>query len=541
MKRREFIQLSSLGSLSTLLLNGNSVKAFSKTTYLNNIPDSIIDGRTLVMIQLNGGNDGLNTIIPLNQYDAYANLRPTIKIKNTGLNSAIELDSTLPLDQQILLHPSLTGFKELYDAGKLNIIHGVGYPSINKSHFAATSILLKGGDGTIANSNKTSGWMARYLNSNYDYTQYSDPLGIQLGSQKPSVGFESQHEHRIDINLTSQDISGFYDTVSNIGTPKPSSVPDTEYGENISFINNIESSTNSYSKRISEVFDAGSNSNVVYPNYDLANQLKTVAKMIKGGSKTKIFLVSIKGFDNHSGQVSSSQDSHLGIHADLLTTVGDSVKAFQDDLEALGIDEKVVTATFTEFGRKPIENGNLGTDHGNLGPMFVIGKHVNAGVSGTNLDLSNVSKHYDEVNLQHDYRQVFTTLIDDFLGASPSAIENTEFTDYSGDQKLNLIVDNQKSENNLAVDTILEETISFYPNPVYEGHCTIKYKSRETLRGFVVMYDLKGQLVFQMVQDFDYGMNVKTLNIEHLKEGVYILAIKDTNNKTLKTVKVVKR
>lgn len=163
MKRRKFIQLSALSSASSLLLNGHQIKAFSETALLNNIPAEVIDGRTLVLVQLSGGNDGLNTIIPLNQYDTYANLRPTIKIKESGANAGIPLDGTLPLQEQVLIHPSLTAFKTLYDAGKLNIVHSVGYPIVNKSHFAARALMFKGGDGTVENINKPNGWMARFF------------------------------------------------------------------------------------------------------------------------------------------------------------------------------------------------------------------------------------------------------------------------------------------------------------------------------------------------------------------------------------------
>ena len=314
MKRRKFLQLSALSSASSLLLNGHQLKAFSKTALLNEIPESIIDGRTMVMVQMSGGNDGLNTVIPLDQYDDYANLRPTIKLDNSGVNSAIPLDATLPVADQVLLHPSLTGFKSLYDAGKLNIIHSVGYPIVNKSHFAARALMFKGGDGTPENSSKSNGWMARYLHSAYEPTSYADPLGIQLGSKKPSLGFHSEHEHKVDVNLSGQDISGYYNVISNIGNPIPTEISGSEYADNIDFISKIETSANDYSQRISEVFDAGANS-VSYPQYDLADQLKTVARMIKGGSKTKIFLVLIDGFDNHSGQVGSASNSHLGKHA----------------------------------------------------------------------------------------------------------------------------------------------------------------------------------------------------------------------------------
>jgi len=541
MKRRKFLQLSALSSASSLLLNGHQINAFTKTTLLNDIPEAVIDGRSIVMVQLSGGNDGLNTVIPTNQYDAYAALRPTIKLNNSGNNSAIPLDTTLDLDDQVLIHPSLTSFKNLYDAGKLNLIHSVGYPIINKSHFAARALMFKGGDGTVENNNKTNGWMARFLHAGYEPTSYQDPLGIQLGSKKPSVGFHSEHEHKVDVNLSGQDISGYYNVISNIGNPTPTNIPASDYKNNIDFINDIEVSANNYSQRISEVFNAGQNSTTVtYPDKDLANQLKTVAKMIKGGSKTKIFLVLIDGFDNHSGQVASAATSHLGKHADLLEEVGTSIKAFQDDLEALGIDEQVVTATFTEFGRKPVENGNLGTDHGNLGPMFVIGTHVNGGVSGTNMGLSSVAKHFDETDMQHDYRQVFSTLISDFLGASTSVIEGTEFTPYSGTHKINLITENQKAGDNLAVDTFSKEASSLYPNPVFD-FCTLKFNSKETFRGHVVLYNLKGMLVFQTTKDFNSGINFEPLNLEHLKSGMYILAVKDAYNKTLYTHQLVKK
>ncbi|MDG1805823.1 DUF1501 domain-containing protein [Flavicella sp.] len=317
MKRRKFLQLSALSSASSLLLNGHQLKAFSKTALLNEIPESIIDGRTMVMVQMSGGNDGLNTVIPLDQYDDYANLRPTIKLDNSGVNSAIPLDATLPVADQVLLHPSLTGFKSLYDAGKLNIMHSVGYPIVNKSHFAARALMFKGGDGTPENSSKSNGWMVRYLHSAYEPTSYADPLGIQLGSKKPSLGFHSEHEHKVDVNLSGQDISGYYNVISNLGNPEPTNdLGPSEYTDNIDFIAGVETNSNSYSERISTVFNAGSNSATVYPDTDLSNQLKTVARMIKGGSKTKIFLVLIDGFDNHSGQVGSASNSHLGKHAD---------------------------------------------------------------------------------------------------------------------------------------------------------------------------------------------------------------------------------
>lgn len=545
MNRRKFLQLSALSSTGALLLNGHKVNAFSQTNLVNAIPESVIDGRTLVLIQLRGGNDGLNTLIPLNQYDEYARLRPTIRLKNTGTNAAISLDSTLSDSEKILIHPSLTGLKSLYDEGKLNILHSVGYPQLNKSHFASRAIMFQGGDGTAENATKSDGWMARFLNSAYDYSQYQDPLGIQLGSQKPSLGFQSSHEHKVDLNLAGQDVSGYYNVVSNIGNPVPE-IPSSDYGDALAYIANIESGINTYSQRISEVFDLGLSkrsleSTITYPSGNkLADQLKTVATLIRGGSKTKVFLVSHDGFDTHGNQVQSQDETHIGKHANLLKDVGDALKYFQDDLKMLGIEDKVISATFTEFGRKPAENGNLGTDHGNLGPMFVIGKHVNGGISGTNMDLSQVTEHYDQTIMQHDYRQVFTSIISDYLGASEEVLRETEFNEFST-AKLDLIASSQKASTDLSVDDVLKDKlISLSENPVSAAF-TINYVSSRYFRGKVELKSMAGSSVFTLTQDFVPRLNTVAVNISHVISGVYVLVMYDENNRSFHRQKIIKQ
>lgn len=545
MDRRNFLRLSALSSTSALLLNGYKVSAFSQTNLLNYIPESVIDGRSLVLVQLRGGNDGLNTIIPLAQYDDYARLRPTIRLKKTGSNAAISLDSTLTDAQKVYIHPSLTGLKSLYDEGKLNILHSVGYPKLNKSHFASRAIMFQGGDGTIENSNKSDGWMARFLNSAYDYAQYQDPLGIQLGSQKPSLGFQSSHEHKVDLNLSEQDVSGYYNIVSNIGSPVPE-IPDSDYGDALAYITNIESGINTYSQRISEVFNLGLSkrsieSTVNYPSGNkLANQLKTVATLIRGGSKTKVFLVSYDGFDTHGDQVQSQEESHIGKHASLLKDVGDALKYFQDDLKMLGIEDLVISATFTEFGRKPAENGNLGTDHGNLGPMFVIGKHVNGGVTGNNIDLSKVTEHYDQTIMQHDYRQVFTSIISDFLGATDEVIKETEFDEFSAD-KLNLIDASQKANTGLSTEDVLKDKIvTLSENPVSSSF-TIKYLSSRYFRGKIELKSMAGSTVFSLLQDFTPRLNVVQVNVSHVISGVYVLVMSDEKNQSFYRQKIIKK
>ena len=543
MKRRKFIQLSSTGSLAGFMLNGHMVSAFTRTKLLNNVSEEVIRDRSIVMIQLSGGNDGLNTIIPKNQYDKYASIRPTIRIKNSGTHAGIELDSSLSTADETLLHPNLTPFKQLWDDGKLNIVHGVGYPLLDKSHFKGRALMSKGGDGSEANSNKSDGWMARYLHSGFDHLQYDDPLGIQLGNKKPADEFHSDEQHKVDINLSGQDTSGFYSQLSNIGNPMPDfGNTSSEYIQNIEFINGMEVTATNYAQRISAVFNSGTNV-VSYPSYDLADQLKTVAKMISGGSKTKIFLLRIDGFDNHANQVDSESSSHLGKHADLLKELSESIKAFQDDLEQLGIDQNVVTTTFTEFGRKPIENGNKGTDHGNLGPMFVIGSGVNGGFTGTHLSLDDFIygenvKHFNlNTQMQYDYRQVYSAIIGDFLGASDSTIVETEFSDYDIN-RLNLI----KSP---ILSTPYEKTsqrssLKIMPNPV-QNDTVIQFSCAVWMQGGMEIYDLQGRIVQELRIDFSSGTNQIPLNLSHLSKGLYVLNVIDDQNQVIASSKLTKQ
>ncbi len=233
MKRRNFIKLTSTVSVATLL--PTEVFSMFKAVGMTTCPN--VYGRKLVLIQLSGANDGLNTVVPLNQYDTYATLRPTIKLNNTGVNALINLDTTLPLANQVGLHPIMTGFKSLYDTGFMRLIQGVGYPSQDKSHFKSTDLWLTGGDGTAANNNVGSGWMGRFLENYYtNYLTANFPLAIELGSSDNSLGFHGVEEHGMSLNISGQDPSGFYNVVNGLGGVAPTNIPDSEYGDLIQFI-----------------------------------------------------------------------------------------------------------------------------------------------------------------------------------------------------------------------------------------------------------------------------------------------------------------
>jgi uncharacterized protein (DUF1501 family) len=511
MKRRNFIKNIGIASSAPLMLQGMPLKSYATSSMLPLLNCQGINDRVLVVVFLKGANDGVNTIIPINQYDDYVAKRPNIKLENVGQpNGILNLDSTLSLANQVGIHPSMTKFKEMYDAGKANLIQAVGYPLPNKSHFKATDLWLSGGDGTTQNFNIDSGWIGRFIESAYPGIQgistpeYPDPLGIQFGDQKPSNSLHNHEKEYLGVNLSGQNISNLYGLLSGIGTLPHSQVPVSDFGAELSYIMNVENSTNSYGSRISSVYNSGSNSTVAYPNSDLATQLKSIARLMKGGIKTKVFLTHKSGFDTHVNQVVNGA-THTGTHAGLLADVFNSIHAFHADLAALGLEDKVVTVTFSEFGRKVIQNGSFGTDHGNFAPMFMFGPAVTSGVVGNNITINNVTSDGNlfegttNSQMQHDYRQVFKTILKDWLGANQTIIDNSMFGTYS-------------TIGNL-IDTTSVVASNCYINPICYNYVTRKYDgAKGSLRDIISCASSGNQLKIAISENLPVSLGSILIN-----------------------------
>lgn len=547
MRRRNFIKLTSTASALSLL--PTEVFALFKSAGMTTCPDS--NSKKIVLIQLAGANDGLNTIVPLNQYDTYATLRPNIKLNNIGSsNGMINLDSTLALTNQVGLHPSLIGFKNLYDKGFMRIIQGVGYPSQDKSHFKSTDLWLTGGDGTLANNYFDSGWIGRFLENYYTgFLNSNFPLGIQLGSSDNSLGFHGVIEHGMSLNISGQDLSGFYSVINGLGGTPPTNIPDSEYGDLIQYIINNDASTNSYAQTITNSFNSGSNS-LTYPNTSLSNQLKTVARFISGGLQTKVYLVKVGGFDTHDMQVAANNTTHLGSHATLLTQISEAINSFITDLNNQNMGNDVVAVTFSEFGRKAGENASLGTDHGEIAPMFVFGNAINPGISGTNINLSEAvsTNNYQVRTVQHDYRRVFSTVLQDWFGTSNKTLDLTFYnhttnTGFSNNKIADLIkaqnVVNSTCYNDNLLSTNENQNIYeviVYPNPVSEL-ITISSPNNNDVHT-VSIYSIDGKFIGKYKNPLVNGQF--SINIENLSVGFYNLKI-ETNNGVFSKKIIVRR
>mgnify|MGYP001814363820 CR=1 FL=1 len=541
MKRRQFIKLSS--SATALALTPFQLQAALKS-FMPFVDCPDVSNRKLVLINLAGGNDGLNTLIPLNQYDDYkGRLRRTIGVAE---NSLIELDTTLGGNKQIGLNPALQPFKSIYDQGRLRIIQSVGYPFFNKSHFKSTDLYLTGNDGDSLDNGRNSGWIGRFMEQQYeDLLTAPFPLGIQIGTTQASLGFKGEHSHGLSMNLTGQDVEGFFSVLNGLAGEAPLEIPDSDYGDQIKFLINTDNASNKYAEAISDAFTKGNN-DASYPDTGLADQLKTVARLISGDLGSKIYMVRLSGFDTHNSQV-ASEGNILGNHHNLLTEVADAVEGFMTDLTNQNLDGDVVGLTFSEFGRKAAENGNLGTDHGEIAPMFIFGTPVQGGVSGTNPILSEAqsNNNFQIQTVQYDYRDTFATLLQNFLGADNAVIDETFFNHYETrsftEAKLNEVL---KAEFNLAncatfsTDNLLKENKKWllHPNPVQDiinFSTTIKGASKVSFK----VYNTLGKLLMNQTNVLEFGQ--LNLNLKHLKSGLYLFHIEvDGQIETHKVVKI---
>ena len=292
MKRRSFVKLSA--SASALGLFPSELGAALKLA--NTSLNCDISNRKIVLIELKGGNDGLNTLIPYNNYDYYAGtLRPDIHIPVTDYNNlAVDALNSDP-NKDLVFNPALltgtnAGFKGLYQSGMLRVLQSVGYPSANKSHFASIDLWATGNDGNSWDNGKESGWLGRFMEEAYSSLLPTNfPLGIQLGSSNTWLGFHAEHEHGMALNIEGQNSQNFYTVLSGLAGQAPDNIPQgTHYGSELQYIVNTDSAANTYAEAIENAFNANGSENLAsYPDTDLADQLKTVARLIRGELKQK--------------------------------------------------------------------------------------------------------------------------------------------------------------------------------------------------------------------------------------------------------------
>jgi uncharacterized protein (DUF1501 family) len=368
--------------------------------------------RTLVVVQLSGGNDGLNTLVPYSQ-QTYYNARPTL---------ALDKNDVLQLDGDVALHPSMTALESLYKANRVAIVQGAGYPNPNRSHYESMTIWQT----ASPDESLQTGWLGRYLDTarsvdNSINAVELDPLlsPAVIGEKERAMAVQSLQSFKI---------------------ASPAKTGQSRDETTIRALDAIQcTSCQEYNNLVTAMMEAGLDAmtasdivqqaasnyqtSISYPKNDFSNRLKLAAQVVSSSLKPTIVYLQIGGFDTHAAQKNTQ--------AQLLKTVSDGIAAFYQDMDSKGKADDTLIMTFSEFGRRVHENGSQGTDHGTAEPMFLIGGRVSGGLYGEYPNLSNLDTNGDLIHTV-DFRQVYASVLQDWLGTDASHVLNSQF------EKLNM-------------------------------------------------------------------------------------------------------
>jgi len=521
MERRKFIKTTAIASSIPLVLNHIPVMASSQieSESLRLLATAAAGcGKVLVIIQMNGGNDGLNTVLPRDKWSELTNARSNILMKETDV---------LPLhhNETTGLHPAMKEMQKLYNNGKMLIVQGVSYPNPSYSHFRATDIWF-----TASDSDKTlqSGWLGRALDTiypsfptGYPSANNPDPLAIQIGSTLPF----SLQGPKINMAYSVQKPEDLLNVINETSDPAPNS----DYGHELTFLRLMKDQSNAYRTAIQSAYNVPKPLSATYPDKNgLADQLKIVAKLINGGLQTPIYVVNHpKGFDSHENQVLDS-DKTLGKQAENLSILSQAIGAFQEDLKIIGKADMVTGMTFSEFGRRIKSNDSSGTDHGSGAPVLFFGAALNtgrgtvegtpnpvSGMIGTSPDLPQTATVQDQIPFQHDFRQIYATIMQDWLcmsEAQSDAVLGGSF------EKLPIF----KTDKSIYYPNT--DFMFIFPNPVTTNQINVQFYNFINSSITVTIYTMLGTKVFGNVYQVDgdiFSFSTST----KLSSGTYIVQV----------------
>ncbi|HKX86940.1 MAG TPA: DUF1501 domain-containing protein [Flavobacterium sp.] len=370
MNRRSFLSLTGTFTGGALLLP-DFLFAYGTQSNL------IVGEQCLVFIQLNGGNDGLNTFIPIED-EAYFYNRPKI---------ALSKDEVIGKNKGMAWHPALKGLAQIQQNGDLTVIQNVGYPEPNRSHFRSQEIWQT---ASASNQYENNGWLGRYLD--FQCNEHTPTAGINLDSID-NLALKGEEPNAITV----KDPNRFKSRTEETEQVKLSDNPQLD------FVRKIANSVTEGSEEIQKAL-AKSKQEITYPKTGLSKNLEWIARLIKGNLNSKVYYTSLGGFDTH--------DNQLAIHKNKLTELNDALFSFYSDIKTANMLQNVTIVVFSEFGRRVKDNGN-GTDHGTAAPMFIIGGNTKGKIIGRNPDLNNLDN--GDLQFETDFRSVYASLLQEKL------------------------------------------------------------------------------------------------------------------------------
>ncbi len=515
MNRRDFLKNIGMAAIGVpFLLNDLKVQAMNSFLSVS----TQAEDRVLILIRLNGGNDGLNTVIPIDQMGNLSIQRPNILIPETSI---------LKVSNTIGFHPSMMGMQNMFNNGNLGIIQNVGYPEQNRSHFRSMDIWSSG----LINEPAITGWLGRKFQidhpefpEKYPTTEVPHPFAISMGNSVSSTcqGTEANFGHTVKDPTQEYDL-GQGDFIHDGSC----------HSDHLEYINVLINQTNKYGAELNKAAAAGNTLSELYDEEnDLAVHLRNVARLISGGLKTSVYVLNINGFDTHADQVQSGSTT-TGEHADLLKTLSDGIHAFQDDLKLLGLEDRVMGMTFSEFGRQIASNASYGTDHGDAAPLFLFGNCLASSVIGNNPTIPDVVVKQEALPIAVDFRDVYASVLNEWFGIPQNEIIPLFEHDVTFLQLLtcSAVTSSQTNTQNKAKSQL-------YPNPS-TTQTTLQFESADEWVKVSIM-DMQGnEILVPIDKNLNQSIHKIKLDITDLSEGQYLIRIlKESGSESIKLTKI---
>lgn len=444
----------------------------------------------LILIQLAGGNDGLNTVVPVRS-DEYYRLRPTI---------AIPKGQVLSLSSDLGLHPKLKHVHSMFEEGDLTIVNNVGYPEPSLSHFRSTEVWT-----SASQDNFETGWIGRQY-SGVAELENGDPLAMQIGSSGNLLsGFTT------DVGASFSSANNLVRTATSGRLYDLSNLPDTPYGEKMAYVREVANLNNRYTPRVKEAYEAGAGDGPEIARGDLEDSAEAILRLIRGGLETRVYNIVLGGFDTHTDE--------LLRHGWLMRSLSDGMGHLRDGLMEMGAWEDTLIMTFSEFGRRPYENGSMGTDHGTLAPLFLGGGSVSGAILGGLPDLSNVDED-GQMKGPVDFRAVYQAVLSGFMGLDRDKTKEVLGGSY---EELAVFADRVAKGEELGPEPFY---LKSYPNPV-TGPATFQFGLSGNAPVDLTLYDALGRQTRNLESGhYTVGDHVLTVDLSGLPAGTYFARLR---------------
>ncbi len=542
--RRSFLQALGIAGSGSMMLGSNFLTASAPSPLTSAIADAETDN-ILILIRLSGGNDGLSTVIPIEQYDAYANARPNIYIPESKV---------LKLTDEFGVPSYMKALEPMWGDGQFKAVHGVGYEGQSLSHFTGSDVFANTDLTSTGFNGLNTGWMGRHFEQCYpDYliSPPASPAAIQIG-QFGSLVFEGEETNYAFVTSNVEQLEEIAESGVVYGLEE-NLFGDCMYGDQLKFLRGVANTTYEYSGVIHEAWSRGQNQ-VEYQKNGFARQLALLARLIKGNLGTKVYMISMGGFDTHGNQPLA--------HERLMSNMSIAIDNFYEDLGYTQQDEKVLSMTFSEFGRRIFENGSNGTDHGKAAPTLFFGK----GLEGSAFvgEHPTLSDPDGRGNLEYtmDFRDLYATVLAEWLCVPIPLVEQhlldhpyapvnlgfncsgTDFPDIAYSDDAPTFPDQPNDEASKPVIPNADQLNSMVHKPFYPTAQTpyIYLEMPVTAHVDIELFNILGQRVGTVknaiMSEGPNEINIRENIPEHLAAGKYIYRIQVQQHKTSKSIMV---